>query len=36
MVQSLGIDQLKALAAWFAGQDAQGVNAPQTDIFKFN
>jgi len=36
MVQNLSIDELKALAAWFAGQDAQGVNAPQTDIFKFN
>ena len=36
MVQSLGIEQLEALAAWFAGQDAQGVNAPQTNIFKFN
>ena len=36
MVQNLSIDELKALAAWFAGQDAQGVNAPQTNIFKFN
>lgn len=36
MVQNLSIDELKALAAWFAGQDAEGVNAPQTDIFKFN
>jgi len=36
MVQNLSIDELKALSAWFAGQDAQGVNAPQTDIFKFN
>ena len=36
MVQHLGIKELKALAAWFASQEAQGVNAPQTDIFKFN
>ena len=35
-VQSMSIDELKALAAYFAGQDAQGVNAPQTEIFKFN
>ena len=33
--QTMSIQDIEALAAWFASQEADGVVAPQTDIFKF-
>ena len=31
----LSIDEIEALAAWFASQEVDGVTAPKTTIFKF-